>query len=198
MIAWLRGVLISKNPDAVVLDVEGVGYLLSLSLNSFCQLPPVGGKVSIEVHTYVREDQISLFGFLVPGEREAFRHLMSIAGIGPRLALNILSGVTPAELAEAVSTGNLKRLQSAPGVGKKTAERILIELKDKLRAPALQDWTGVAKPVAPASLTDDLVLALTTLGYKKIEIDRVLQQLKVDPGIGIEQLIREALKLLKR
>lgn len=197
MIAWLRGVLLSKNPDAIVLDVEGVGYQVSLSLNSFCQLPAPGGKVSIEVHTYVREDQITLFGFLVPGERDTFRQLMGISGIGPRLALNILSGITPDELAEAVTTGNLKRLQSVPGVGKKTAERILIELKDKLKASTLSSWTGVAKPVLPASITDDLVMALTTLGYKKAEIDRALGELRIESGAGIEQLIRDALKLLR-
>lgn len=196
MIAWLRGVLQAKNPEAVILDVNGVGYLLALSLNSFCQLPAVGEKVALEVFTYVREDQISLFGFLLPGEKDAFKYLIGISGIGPRLALNILSGVTPAELSEAVQTGNLKRLQAAPGVGKRTAERIVIELKDRLKLPLAPSAPGTPAPapVGSSALTDDLILALMTLGYKKAEIDRVLQELRFDASTSLDQLIREALK----
>ena len=197
MIAWLKGMLQAKSPDAVVVDVNGVGYLLALSLNSFCQLPAVGGKVSIEVFTYVREDQISLFGFLLPGEKEAFRQLMAVSGIGPRLALNILSGINPDELAEAVAMGNLKRLQAVPGVGKKTAERILIELKDKLKPSGAAVGVDVTKLVVSTALTDDLVLALSTLGYKRAEIDPVVQRLPVDPGSSLEQLIKESLRMLR-
>ncbi len=197
MIAWLSGVVLSKHPDSVVLDVGGVGYQLSVSLNTFCQVPPIGGRVSVEVHTHVREDQISLFGFLVPGERDVFRYLMAVAGIGPRLALNILSGIAPAELAEAVSTGNLRRLQTVPGVGKKTAERILIELKDKLKP----EMVGAVAQAGPPAITqpafDDLVLALTTLGYKKTEIDAVLMRLPRTGEPSLELLIKEALRLLR-
>lgn len=199
MIAWLSGVVRVKNPEYVVLDVGGVGYQVFLSLNSYYKVPALGEKTSLDVFTYVREDQITLYGFMLPHEREVHKHLMTVSGIGPKLAINILSGIKPDELAESIATGNLKKLQSVPGVGKKIAERILIELKDKLSLPS----SGVAAvtsplpvPVAPSAL-EDLGMALTALGYKKAEIDLVTPKLPKDPSLSLEQLIREALKLLK-
>lgn len=197
MIAWLSGVVRFKNPEALVVDVGGVGYQVFISLNSYYKVPAIGEKVSLDVFTYVREDQLTLYGFLLPGEREVHKHLMAVSGIGPKLGLNILSGIKPDELSKSIATGDLKRLQSVPGVGKKIAERILIELKDKLSLNVSQDAiAAVTAPIMP-SVAEDLILALSALGYKKVEIDQITPRLPKDPALSLEQLIREALKLLK-
>lgn len=202
MIAWLSGVVRVKTPDAVVIDVGGVGYQVHVSLNSYYKVGPVGSKVEASILTYVREDQITLYGFLVAGEKESHAHLMAVSGIGPKLALNILSGIKPEELAEAVATANLKRLMSAPGVGKKIAERILIELKDKLSLGASSAGGSgpVGVPVVASSapgVLEDLQLALLSLGYKKPEIDPLLPKLKLGADVTLEVAIKEALKLMR-
>lgn len=198
MIAWLSGIVRFKSPDHIVLDVGGVGYQVFLSLNSYYKVPAIGDKLSLDILTYVREDQISLFGFVLPHERESHKHLMAVSGIGPKLALNILSGIKPDELAKAIATGDLKRLQGVSGVGKKIAERILIELKDKISLPTSGEAVTSAIPLPLiSSQHDDLNMALTSLGYKKVEIDQILPKIPKDPNLGLETLIKEALKLLK-
>lgn len=202
MIAWLSGVVRVKNPDAVVVDVGGVGYQVHLSLNSYYKVGPVGSKIEASILTYVREDQITLYGFLVPGEKESHAHLMTVSGIGPKLALNILSGIKPEELAEAVATANLKRLTAAPGVGKKIAERIVIELKDKLSMGGSgSSLAAMPLPLAPSpsapGVLEDLQLALASLGYKKPEVDMILPKLKLTPETTLEVAIKEALRLMR-
>ena len=197
MIAWLAGTLRSKEPGSVVVDVGGVGYELQVSMNSFYQLPDPGAPVSLEVFTYVREDQITLFGFLVDGEKALFRLLIGISGVGPRLALNVLSGIEPNEMALAVATADLRRLRAIPGVGKRTAERMVVELKDKLSSPAGMSTTTARPSPASRSTRDDLILALTTLGYRKNEIDRVLGKMTIPPGATPEETIKAALRLLQ-
>lgn len=197
MIAWLSGVVRAKNPEVLVVDVGGVGYQVFISLNSYYKVPAIGEKVTLDVFTYVREDQITLYGFMLPGEREVHKHLMSVSGIGPKLAVNILSGIKPDELSKAIATGDLKRLQSVPGVGKKIAERILIELKDKLSLNVSGDAVQAVSVTLVQSVHEDLILALSALGYKKVEIDQVTPKLPKDPALSLEQLIKEALKLLK-
>ncbi len=198
MIAWLDGILRHKEPGTVVVDVGGVGYELQLSMNSFYKLPAEGAKVSLEVYTYVREDQITLYGFLVAGEKGLFRQLIGISGVGPRLALNLLSGIDPGEMATAVATADLRRLRSIPGIGKRTAERIVVELRDKLTVDGARGG-GSSVPVAlpGRSTRDDLILALTTLGYKKAEIDRVLTRLTIPADAATEDVIKAALRLLQ-
>ncbi len=199
MIAWLEGTLRRKDPGLIVLSVGGVGYELQLSMNSFYQLPVEGKPLAVDVLTYVREDQITLYGFLIPGEKEVFRHLITIGGIGPRLALNILSGIGPDELVEAVATGDVRRLRTIPGVGKRIAERMVVELRDKLGRVDLGPTRSgsVVSPAPGRSVRDDLILALTTLGYRRAEIDRVLSELRVAEGVPVEQVIKEALRLLQ-
>lgn len=197
MIAWLEGIIIQKSPDATIINVNGVGYLVTLSLSSFCLLPEVGEKISIEIYTYVREDQITLFGFIIDNEKELFKKLMTVAGIGPRLSLGILSGISPKELVDAIKQSNLRRLQTVPGVGKKTAERILIELKDKVN---LQEKSSNTQTINTKqerhSLSEDLQLALSNLGYKKIEIERAIYDIPKDSSITLEAAIRLALNYL--
>ncbi len=195
MIAWLAGTLRSKEPGVVVVDVGGVGYELQVSMNSFQQLPELGAQVSLEVFTYVREDQITLFGFLIDGEKALFRRLIGISGVGPRLALNVLSGIAPDDMALAVATSDLRRLRAIPGVGKRTAERIVVELKDKLTP--MSSRISTEPTPSRRSPRDDLVLALTTLGYKKGEIDQVLAKVPIDADTDTETLIKEALRLLQ-
>ncbi len=197
MIAWLAGTLLSKDPGVVIVDVGGVGYELQVSMNSFYQLPDVGAKVSLEVVTYVREDQITLYGFLIDGEKALFKLLIGISGVGPRLALNVLSGIDPDEMALAVATADLRRLRAIPGVGKRTAERIVVELKDKLSSPGPQSPPRVTPAPSSRSPRDDLVLALTTLGYKKAEIDHVLGRMTIASDATPEALIKDALRLLQ-
>jgi len=194
MIAWLKGILIKKQPNLVVLDVGGVGYQIRLSLSSFCLLPELDTAVALDIFTYVREDQITLYGFLVPREKQTFQLLIGVNGIGPKLAQNVLSGIHPDELANAISAGNVKRLQATPGVGKKMAERMVIELKDKLQGVAAPEQARLA---IPGAIAEDLSLALATLGYKKVEIDKVIRTLPIQPGDGLEDAIRKALKLLR-
>jgi len=158
----------------------------------------VGGVVELDIHTHVREDQLTLYGFILPGEREAFRHLIGVSGIGPRLAINILSGIHVSELAVALTHGDAKRLQAIPGVGRKTAERMIIDLKDRLKTNA---FDGVEPPSTKVKssrreMFGDLELALSGLGYKKGEIDKVLKEPSLHRMIRLEDAIKEALRLL--
>lgn len=193
MIGRLTGTLLEKHPPQVLVDVHGVGYEVDVPMSTFYNLPAVGERLSLYTHFSVREDAQQLYGFLTTKEREVFRLLIRITGVGPKLALAVLSGLSVDELAQAVTLQETGRLTRIPGVGKKTAERLLLELKGKL-ADALP--TGPAAAATPAGIQADALHALLALGYSDREAAPVLKQLP--EGLSLEEAIRQALKLLAK
>ncbi len=203
MIAFIEGKLRFKSPEYVIVDVGGVGYQLYVSLNTFYELPEQGKTTSLNVYTHVREDSLELFGFFSMEEKKIFMKLVSINGIGPKLALNILSGITPGELEEAVYRGNVRRLRSVPGVGKKIAERMILELKDKLAAGKREKaGTRVPMPAEASGIEGDAISALLSLGYKPAEADRAvtlaLSNMEKGSDISLQALLKSALKYLAK
>ncbi|MEZ5294247.1 MAG: Holliday junction branch migration protein RuvA [Vicinamibacterales bacterium] len=197
MIAWLRGRLLEKHPTRVVLDVHGVGYDVAVPVSTFYALGDPGVDLELRIHTHVREDAIALFGFLTAFELDVFERLIGISGIGPKLGLAVLSGIEAADFVAAVQRGDLARLTRIPGVGRKTAERICLELKDKL--PAVAASHQAAPPIAPDAVRDDLVSALVNLGYHRSAVDKVLdKQLGGDERPRFEDALRTALRELAR
>ena len=191
MIAHLRGKLMQKAPARVVIDVHGVGYEVSVPVTTFSALPDLGAEVSIDIHTHVREDVIALYGFSTRRERIIFEKLMTISGIGPKLAVTILSGGSVEELVGAIKRGDLPRLTAIPGVGKKTAERIILELKDKF-----QDFVDVASK--PAVQTD-VVSALENLGYPRGIAEGALNRAANGDGdAAFDVLFKRALQILTK
>ncbi len=195
MIGRLEGKLAEKTPEAVLVDANGVGYDVRIPLSTFLELPDEGKIVRFRVHTYVREDQLQLFGFLSEQERSLFRLFLSVSGVGPRLALALLSGLPVARVVQAIRQGDLAALRGIPGVGNKTAERILVELRDKV---------GRLEGLEPLTLAGDAeeatVSALVNLGYSRGQAEKAvsvaLEQL--DDAPAIEDLIREALRAAAR
>ena len=196
MIARLTGLVLDKGEDTAVLDVHGVGYLVHLSAATLLALPARGEPVSLRTITHVREDALDLFGFLTEEEEDVFRALVEVKGVGPRAAQNILSGIEPRELARAVAQGDVARLTKVPGIGKKTAERLVVELKDKLLA--LARAAGPGKAPQPGGLIDQLQVALVNLGYKPAQAEQVAGALRDQAeGKGLDELLREALKAMR-
>jgi len=192
MIAQLTGILAYKSPQYLIIDIGGVGYRVMVSLTSFSNLPETGEKVTIHTHTHIREDQLALFGFTTIHEKEMFQKFINISGVGPKMALTILSGIPTNELINAIVTGNVTCLQSIPGIGKKTAERIIIELKDKIQ-DKIKHFESF--PINKANrFHEDILSALTNLGYQKTTAERVLKNLSWDENTTIETAIRETLK----
>lgn len=195
MIATIQGTLLRKSATYVVIDVQGVGYGVHVPLSTFYNLPETGESVFLNIFTYVKEDLINLFGFLTTQEKEIFQLMISVSGIGPRLAINILSGISAQELGQAISMQNFTQLTSIPGVGKKMAERIIFELKDKV-IQVLADTEPVFS--RPEPVKDDALSALTNLGYKKNvakkAIDAICAEYEEPPTL--EVLITETLKQL--
>ncbi len=195
MIAHLRGQLARKDVQEAVVDVGGVGYRVHIPLSTFYKLGHEGEAVTLLVHTHVREDALSLYGFLTVGEQMLFERLVSVSGVGPKLAVNILSGIDAQDLLEALRGSDVARLTRVPGVGRKTAERLVLELKDKMPAPsALQEAVPRA---APSAVKEDLLSALANLGYSRPEAeksaDRALAQ---DGAAPFEDLLRRTLRIL--
>ncbi len=171
MIGRLTGRLASKSPDQVLLDVSGVGYVVHIPLSTFYELPEVENPASLWIHTHVREDTLALYGFLTERERSLFLLLLGVAGIGPKVALTVLSGIPPAELASALRNQDVRRLVAIPGVGKKTAERMVLELAEKAASFAAEP-----APQAPAAVaSEDVVSALVNLGYRRGEADKAVE-----------------------
>jgi Holliday junction DNA helicase RuvA len=199
MIAFLTGRLIEKHPNRVIVDVGGVGYDVQVPLSTFYALGDSGANVALRVHTHVREDALALFGFATPLELALFERLIAISGIGPRLALAVLSGIEPAELVRAVRGQDLARLTAIPGVGKKTAERISMELKHRL-TPALEAEAGaVPAPAAEPSMSTDVLSALLNLGYQRGPAEKAIAAVVASrPDASVEQCLREALGALTR
>ncbi len=199
MIARLSGILIEKSITQCVVDVNGAGYRVVVPLTTFYELPDIGQPVVIHIHTHVREDAIHLYGFHAQAEREVFQLMLSVSGIGPKLAINILSGIAAGELLRAVTEEDLKRLTGIPGVGKKTAERMILELKDKALKLGRDGVTiGVVAVKAGEQVKNDALSALVNLGYKgsavKDVVDRIMQETQDTPSL--DQLLKQALKAL--
>ena len=195
MIGRLHGQLAEKNPPQVLVDCHGVGYEVDVPMSTFYNLPEVGGTVTLLTHFVVREDAQVLFGFATATEREAFRQLVKISGIGPRTALAVLSGMSVADLAQAVTQQQATRLTKVPGIGKKTAERLLLELKGKLGAD-LGALAGTGAAVAVTDGQQDILQALLALGYSDKEAALALKALP--DGVGVSEGIKLALKSLNR
>ena len=200
MIALLRGTLLEKALDEVIVDVEGVGYRVSVSQTTLGQLPKEGETVRLRTHTHVREDALALFGFSTAEEEALFHLLTTVSGVGPRLALAILSGMPPRELAHAIAHNEWARLTKISGVGKKTAERLVVELADKIRASPLLLVPGLrSAPAATPSRTppDELVSALVNLGFRPTDAERVSAVVREGhPNAPLEQLVPLALQQL--
>jgi len=196
LIAQLRGRVLRKQPQEVVVDVGGVGYRVVIPLSTFYRLGDGGAEVTLLTHTHVREDALALFGFLTAGEQTLFEKLIGVAGVGPKLAINILSGIEAPELVEALRSSDLARLTRIPGVGRKTAERLVLELKDKM--PVLLPATEAAAPAsAGGSPKEDLVSALVHLGYSRPEAERGVERALREDGSGrFEDLLRRTLRIL--
>ncbi len=192
MIGRVQGVLLEKNPPQILVDCAGVGYEVEVPMSTFYNLPGTGERVTLLTHLVVREDAHLLYGFGSEGERRAFRQLLKISGVGARTALAVLSGLSVAELAEAVTLQETGRLTRIPGIGKKTAERLLLELKDKL---GVELATAVA-PNRAAPAASDVLHALLSLGYSEKEAVGAVKQ--VPDGLAVAEGIRHALKLLSR
>jgi len=192
MIGRLSGILLEKNPPQILLDVQGVAYELDVPMSTFYNLPALHEKVVLHTQLIVREDAHLLYGFATNDERVAFRHLLKISGVGPKLALSVLSGLSLNDLTVAVANKEAGRLTKIPGVGKKTAERLLLELQGKF----LGTGTGVVQSSAASSSNNDIVNALQALGYNGKEADWAARQLPKDASVS--DGIRQALKLLSK
>jgi Holliday junction DNA helicase RuvA len=196
VIAHLKGRLLRKGPQEAVVDVAGVGYRVFIPVSSFYRLGDEGSEVSLRIHTHVREDALSLYGFATAGEQQIFERLIEVAGVGPRLAVNILSGIEAPDLAAALRSSDLARLTRIPGVGRKTAERLVLELKDKMPPAA----TPAAAPAADGGADrEDVLSALVHLGYSRGEAERAVERAGREGGERrFEELLRHALRALSR
>lgn len=193
MIAHISGTLAQKIPGEAVVDVGGVGYQIFIPLNVFYRLPEIGAAVSLQIHTHVREDALQLFGFQDPEEKQLFLLLIGVSGIGPKLAINILSGIAADELARALKEADQVRLVAIPGVGRKLAERMIVELKDKFAtlAPPGQES---AKTDGGSQLLLDAVSALVNLGYKRPEAEKLVREVLKKGERSLEGVIKETLR----
>lgn len=194
MIARLTGALAVKSPEGLLVDVGGVGYRVTVSLSAFSELPEQGSSVELPIHTHMRESSIELFGFADEAEKALFLQLIAVSGVGPRLALTILSGMPTEDLVGALAEGNVKRLVGIPGIGKRTAERLVVDLQDKVRASASAK-SETSSPLARGP-EDEAVSALVNLGYREADADRAVRDVARDGTGDLAELIRAALKTL--
>lgn len=205
MIASIQGNLIFKSPNYLIIDVGGIGYQVFVPLSSYYSLPNQGDSVRLNIHTHLREDSIQLYGFIRKEEKDLFLFLIGVTGIGPKLALNILSGISPSDLVKAISEGNLLTLNTIPGVGRKTAERLVLELKEKISPLRV----GELSVQDQDHKYEDALSALVNLGYKRPQAEEALKQFKVTSyklqvqnqkaeEYSVEDMIKEALKILHR
>lgn len=192
MIGQLRGALIDKRPNQVVIDVSGVGYQVQIPLSTFAALGALHVETTLLIHTHLREDQIALYGFLTARERQCFELLISASGVGPALALKILSGMSLEELVPAIRKGNVVQLKRIPGVGQKTAERMVVELRDKLAAI---DVSEAGKPVTRSQVESDVTSALVNLGYDVRAVEKTIELVR-GQGSDFDTLLKAALQKL--
>jgi Holliday junction DNA helicase RuvA len=202
VIAHLRGRLFEKHPNRIVVDVNGVGYDVFVPLSTFYGLGDQGTDIAVRIHTHVREDALTLYGFATLLEQELFERLIGVSGIGPKVALAVLSGIEPQELIRAIERADVVRLTAIPGVGKKTSERIVLELKDRLPRPQIAAAAaGVTASEAPA-VRDDVLSALVNLGYHRPlaekAVDAALEMHGSSPDAGFERILKQALRELAK
>jgi Holliday junction DNA helicase RuvA len=198
MIAHLRGRVLEKHPNRLILDVAGIGYDVQVPLSTFYGCGDPGAEIALRIHTHVREDALALYGFATPLELTMFERLIGVNGIGPKLALAVLSGIDALDLVKAIERNDVARLVVIPGVGKKTAERICVELRDRL-PKEIDRTTGETAQTSAGAMRDDVVSALVNLGYHRQTIDKVLDPLFAsDKESRFEDLLRAALKQLSR
>lgn len=196
MIAQVRGRLVRKETQEAIVDVQGVGYRVIIPLSTFYRIGDPGAEVTLLTHTHVREDTLALFGFLTAAEQALFERLISVSGVGPKVAIAILSGIEAPDLVAALRTSDIARLTRIPGVGKKTAERLVLELKDKVQGLVAAEAEDKAPP-APGTARDDLVSALVHLGYSRPEAEKGVDRALEDDGHGrFEDLLRRSLRIL--
>jgi holliday junction DNA helicase RuvA len=197
MITHLNGTLVKKSPTEIVVDVNGIGYAVMISVSTFEKLPEINSTVHILTHHHVREDTEVLFGFASEDERNLFRLLISVSGIGPKMAQTILSGIQPDDLRRSISQGNINTLTSVPGIGKKTAERMIVELKDKIsKIEGGDKITDI--PSSPASIRMEALTALVSLGYTREKAEQSIRTVINEVNgefISVEELIKKALQL---
>jgi Holliday junction DNA helicase RuvA len=198
VIAQLRGRILEKHPNRIVVDVNGVGYEVFVPLSTFYGLGEAGAEIALRVHTHVREDALALYGFATLLEQDLFERLIGIGGIGPKLALAVLSGIEPVELMRAIERSDVARLTAIPGVGKKTSERIVLELKDRLPRVQVPAAVGDVAPAASA-VRDDVLSALLNLGYHRPLAEKAVgAAIKAAPDGGFEPTLKHALRELAR
>jgi Holliday junction DNA helicase RuvA len=201
MISYLRGTLLEKHPNQVVVDVNGVGYELAIPVSTFSTLPESGNEVRLRVHTHVREDALALFGFATQAEKAVFEKLIGVTGIGPKLAVTVLSGLDAKELIAAIRGGQMETLVRIPGVGKKTAERMIVELRDKLDMLGIAAAPAAAAKAGKPALTqdeEDAISALMNFGAQRAAAEAAVAKAKSEaPGEKFDSLFRRALKLIR-
>lgn len=198
MIAMLTGAIAHKSPDHIILDVNGVGYRVQIPFSTYYELPEEG-LVTLHIHTSVREDAIQLYGFRTRLEKSFFQLLISVSGVGPKLARDILSNIQPAPLATALGQGDIHKLSAIPGIGKKTAERLILELKEKVGKLDMSSAPAAEPRRLPAEdVMDDLVSALLNLGYKEAQVRKAVGGLEAAGEGGLEELLKQALKVLMK
>jgi Holliday junction DNA helicase RuvA len=200
MIAHLRGTLLEKHPNLVIVDVSGVGYEITIPVSAFSSLPEKGETVQLHIHTHVREDALSLFGFLSPGDKALFEKLIGVSGIGPKLAVTALSGLSASDLVSAIRSGSVEQLVRVPGVGKKTAERMILELRDKLDllgAAAATQTTAAVKSSFSAT-EEDVISALMNFGANRAAAEAAVTKARsASESNDFDALFRRALKLVR-
>ncbi len=196
MIAHLRGRLLAKHPNQAVVETGGVGYDVTISVPTFSDLPSVGSEVALHIYTHVREDLIALYGFLRPAEKTLFEKLITVSGIGPKLAITILSGMAADEMVGAIRGNDVARLTRIPGIGKKTAERMVLELRDKLPAAGTGE---VAAAPAMSAMEEDVLSALVNLGYQRAAAEKAVTTVaRNSKGVSFEEMFRGALGALSK
>jgi holliday junction DNA helicase RuvA len=196
MIAHLRGRLLAKHPNQAIVETGGVGYDVTISVPTFSDLPGLGSEVTLHIHTHVREDQIALYGFLRSEEKQLFEKLITVSGIGPKLAITILSGMPADEMVNSIRGNDVARLVRIPGIGKKTAERMVLELRDKLPAAGSEEITAVPSLTA---IEEDVLSALTNLGYQRPVAERVVTGVaRNGKDRSFEAMFRQALAVLSK
>jgi len=193
MIAHLRGKLIARHPNQVIVETSGVGYDVTISVPTFSELPALGSEVSLHIHTHVREDQIALYGFLRPEEKQLFEKLITVSGIGPKLAITILSGMATDEMTGAIRANDIARLTKIPGIGRKTAERMVLELRDKL-PPAGSGQVQVVPSLS--AVQEDVLSALINLGYQRPTAEKALGT--VEKNGSFDAMFRAALAAIAK
>ena len=193
MIAHLRGRLLAKHPNQAIVDISGVGYDVTITVPTYSSLPAQGSEVSLHIHTHVREDQIALYGFFESQEKQLFEKLITVSGIGPKLAITILSGMATSDMTSAIRNNDVAKLTRIPGIGKKTAERMVLELRDKL---PVAETAGPSIPSKLSEVEEDVLSALTNLGYQRAVAERALE--KVNKSGTFDVVFRDALAALSK